>query len=53
MPTILVTGASGDTGRPTVERLREKGFQVRALGRKMICAPKDCVTSVLKSCLAT
>lgn len=34
MTTILVTGASGDTGRPTVERLLEKGFHVRALVRK-------------------
>ncbi|MGF7137158.1 NAD(P)H dehydrogenase (quinone) [Paraburkholderia sp. EB58] len=32
--TVLVTGASGDTGRPTVERLLEKGFHVRALVRK-------------------
>jgi NAD(P)H dehydrogenase (quinone) len=34
MTTILVTGAAGDTGRPTVERLIEKGFNVRALVRK-------------------
>ncbi len=34
MTTVLVTGASGDTGRPTVERLIEKGFTVRALVRK-------------------
>ncbi len=34
MTTILVTGAAGDTGRPTVERLLEKGFHVRALVRK-------------------
>ena len=34
MITVLVTGASGDTGRPCVERLLEKGFAVRALVRK-------------------
>ena len=34
MTTVLVTGATGDTGRPTVERLLEKGFNVRALVRK-------------------
>ncbi|MDR5760665.1 NmrA family NAD(P)-binding protein [Caballeronia sp. LZ035] len=34
MTTILVTGASGDTGRPTVERLLEQGFEVRALVRR-------------------
>ena len=34
MTTVLVTGASGDTGRPTVERLLEKGLRVRALVRK-------------------
>lgn len=32
--TVLVTAAVGDTGRPTVERLLEKGFKVRALVRK-------------------
>ena len=31
---VLVTGAAGDTGRPTVERLLEQGFHVRALVRK-------------------
>ncbi len=34
MTTVLVSGAAGDTGRPTVERLIEKGFRVRALVRK-------------------
>ena len=34
MTTVLVTGASGDTGRPCVERLLEKDFTVRALVRK-------------------
>ena len=34
MTTVLVTGASGDTGRPTVERLLDKGLGVRALVRK-------------------
>lgn len=34
MTKVLVTGASGDTGRPTVQRLLEKGFEVRALVRK-------------------
>ncbi|MGX6998312.1 NmrA family NAD(P)-binding protein [Caballeronia sp. KNU42] len=34
MSTVLVTAASGDTGRPTVERLLEKGLSVRALVRK-------------------
>jgi len=34
MTTVLVTGAAGDTGRPTVERLLEKGYHVRALVRK-------------------
>ena len=33
MTTVLVTAASGDTGQPTVERLLEKGFHVRALVR--------------------
>lgn len=31
---FLVTGATGDTGRPTVKLLREKGYRVRALARK-------------------
>lgn len=31
---FLVTGATGDTGRPTVQLLREKGYRVRALARK-------------------
>ena len=31
---VLVTGAAGDTGRPAVARLLEKGFQVRAFVRK-------------------
>jgi NAD(P)H dehydrogenase (quinone) len=30
---FLVTGATGDTGRPTVKLLREKGYRVRALAR--------------------
>jgi NAD(P)H dehydrogenase (quinone) len=34
MTTVLVTAASGDTGKPTVERLLEKGLRVRALVRK-------------------
>ncbi len=34
MTKVLVTGASGDTGRPTVERLLDKGLRVRALVRK-------------------
>jgi uncharacterized protein YbjT (DUF2867 family) len=34
MKTVLVTGATGDTGRPTVARLLEKAFRVRALVRK-------------------
>lgn len=32
--TVLVTAAAGDTGRPAVERLLEKGFKVRAFVRK-------------------
>jgi len=32
---ILVTGSTGSTGRPTVRFLRERGFAVRALVRKM------------------
>ena len=31
---LLVTGATGDTGRPTVKLLLEKGYKVRALARK-------------------
>ncbi|MBB5058081.1 uncharacterized protein YbjT (DUF2867 family) [Granulicella aggregans] len=31
---ILVTGATGDTGRPTVKLLLEKGHRVRAMVRK-------------------
>jgi len=34
MKTILITAANGDTGKPTVEHLLEKGFDVRALVRK-------------------
>ena len=34
MTTILVTGATGDTGRPTVQELLKKGFKVRALARR-------------------
>ena len=32
--SILVTGATGDTGRPTVKLLLERGHRVRALARK-------------------
>ena len=32
--TILVTGATGDTGRPTVKLLLERGHKVKALVRK-------------------
>jgi len=31
---FLVTGATGDTGRPTVKLLRENGYRVRALARR-------------------
>jgi NAD(P)H dehydrogenase (quinone) len=31
---FLVTGATGDTGRPTVKLLLEKGYRVRALARR-------------------
>jgi NAD(P)H dehydrogenase (quinone) len=31
---LLVTGATGDTGRPTVKLLLEKGYRVRALARR-------------------
>jgi NAD(P)H dehydrogenase (quinone) len=31
---FVVTGATGDTGRPTVKLLLEKGYRVRALARK-------------------
>ncbi len=31
---ILVTGATGSTGSPTVEMLLQKGFEVRALVHK-------------------
>jgi len=31
---FLVSGATGDTGRPTVKLLREKGYRVRALARR-------------------
>lgn len=31
---FLVTGATGDTGRPTVKLLREKGYRVRAVARR-------------------
>ncbi|MHC5538886.1 NmrA family NAD(P)-binding protein [Singulisphaera rosea] len=31
---FLVTGATGDTGRPTVKRLLERGHRVRAMARK-------------------
>ena len=34
MTTVLVTGAAGDTGRPTVKLLLERGFRVKALVRK-------------------
>jgi NAD(P)H dehydrogenase (quinone) len=34
MTTILVTGATGDTGRPTTKELLKKGFKVRALARR-------------------
>lgn len=34
MTKILVTGATGDTGRPTVAELRKKGFEVRALAHR-------------------
>ncbi len=33
MTTVIVTGAAGDTGRPCVELLLEKGLNVRALVR--------------------
>ena len=31
---FFVTGATGDTGRPTVRLLRERGYRVRALARR-------------------
>jgi uncharacterized protein YbjT (DUF2867 family) len=34
MTTILVTAATGDTGRPTVKELLRKGFKVRALAHR-------------------
>src|SRR5258708_33722242 len=34
MTTILVTGATGDTGRPTVKELLKKGLKVRALAHR-------------------
>jgi len=34
MTRILVTGATGDTGRPTVKELLKKGLRVRALARR-------------------
>ena len=34
MTTVLVTGAAGDTGIPTVKLLLERGFRVKALVRK-------------------
>ena len=34
MATILVTGATGTLGRPTVDRLRATGHDVRALSRR-------------------
>lgn len=34
MTTILVTGATGDTGRPTVQELLKKGLKVRALAHR-------------------
>jgi NAD(P)H dehydrogenase (quinone) len=34
MTTILVTGATGDTGRPTVRELLKKGLKVRALAHR-------------------
>lgn len=34
MPTILVTGATGGLGRPTVDHLRAAGHEVRALSRR-------------------
>jgi NAD(P)H dehydrogenase (quinone) len=34
MPTILVTAATGDTGRPTVKELLKKNLKVRALARR-------------------
>src|SRR6266481_1946103 len=34
MTTILVTAATGDTGRPTVKELLKKNLKVRALARR-------------------
>lgn len=34
MTTILVSGATGDTGRPTVQELLKKGLKVRALAHR-------------------
>lgn len=34
MTTILITGATGDTGSPTVKALLRKGLKVRALARR-------------------
>lgn len=34
MTTVLVTGATGDTGRPTVKELLKKGLKVRALAHR-------------------
>lgn len=41
MTTILVTGATGDTGRPTVRELLKKGLKVRALARQEDARSRD------------
>lgn len=38
MPTILVTGATGNVGRPLVAGLLAEGAQVRALTRDPVAA---------------
>jgi NAD(P)H dehydrogenase (quinone) len=43
---FLITGATGKTGAPTVELLRQRGFRVRALVHSLddraSRAPKSC-----------
>lgn len=41
MTTILVTSATGDTGRPTVRELLKKGLKVRALARQEDARSRD------------
>nr|WP_084789343.1 NAD(P)H-binding protein [Saccharomonospora iraqiensis] len=48
--TVLVTGATGNVGRPLVEQLVSEGYRVRALSRRPAHAPRSRRVHVEHAC---